>query len=96
MIPRYSTPEMTAVWADTTRLARWLEVELLATEAHAELGIVPAADAAACRERAPVVDDAFVAAVDERERTTDHDVAAFVDVVQSRIGPPPDRGSTTA
>ena len=68
--------------------ARWLEVELLATEAHAALGVVPADDAAACRERAPVVDDAFVAAVAERERTTDHDVAAFVDVVQERIGPP--------
>ena len=48
----------------------------------------PADDAAACRERAPVVDDAFVAAVAERERTTDHDVAAFVDVVQARIGAP--------
>ena len=50
--------------------------------------MVPAEDAAACRERAPVVDDAFVAAVAERERVTDHDVAAFVDVVQERIGPP--------
>ena len=81
------------MWADTEMrvwhsTARWLEVELLATEAHAELGIVPAADAAACRARAPIVDDAFVAAVNERERTTDHDVAAFVDVVQERIGPP--------
>ena len=81
-------PEMAAVWADTTRFARWLEVELLATEAHAALGVVPAADARACRERAPEVDDAFVAAVLERERTTDHDVAAFVDVVQERIGAP--------
>ena len=88
MIDRYSTPEMAAVWADTTRFGRWLEVELLATEAHAELGIVPAEDAAACRDRAPVVDDAFVAAVLERERTTDHDVAAFVDVVQGAIGAP--------
>ena len=79
---------MAAVWADTTRFGRWLEVELLATEAHAELGVVPAEDAAACRERAPVVDDAFVAAVLERERTTDHDVAAFVDVVQQAIGAP--------
>ncbi len=88
MIDRYTTPAMAAVWADTTRFARWLEVELLATEAHAELGIVPAADAAACRDRAPVVDEAFVAAVLERERTTDHDVAAFVDVVQTAIGAP--------
>ena len=88
MIERYSRPEMVAVWSDTTRFRRWLDVELLATEAHAALGIVPAADAVACRERAPVIDDAFVAAVAERERTTDHDVAAFVDVVQERIGPP--------
>jgi adenylosuccinate lyase len=88
MIDRYTTPEMAAVWADTTRFGRWLEVELLATEAHAELGIVPPADAAACRDGAPVVDDAFVAAVLERERTTDHDVAAFVDVVQAAIGAP--------
>ena len=88
MIERYSTPEMSAVWADTTRFGRWLEVELLATEAHAALGVVPPEDAATCRERAPVVDDVFVAAVLERERTTDHDVAAFVDVVQQAIGAP--------
>ena len=44
MIARYSLPEMAAVWADTTRFGRWLEVELLATEAHAELGVVPVAD----------------------------------------------------
>ncbi len=88
MIDRYTTPAMAAVWADTTRFGRWLEIELLATEAQAELGVVPPADAAACRERSPVVDDAFVAAVTERERTTDHDVAAFVDVVQAAIGPP--------
>ena len=83
VIPRYSLPAMAEVWADSTRFGRWLEVELLATEAHAELGVVPAADAAACRDRAPVTDEAFVAAVGERERVTDHDVAAFVDVVQA-------------
>jgi adenylosuccinate lyase len=77
---------MAALFTDEARLARWLEIELLATEAWAELGIVPAADAATCRERAPVVDADFVEAVDERERVTDHDVAAFVDVVQHRIG----------
>ena len=88
VIPRYSLPEMAEVWTDTTRFGRWLEIELLATEAQAELGVVPPDDAAACRARAPVVDDAFVAAVAERERITDHDVAAFVDVVQAAIGPP--------
>jgi adenylosuccinate lyase len=79
---------MAAVWADTTRLRRWLEIELLATEAQATLGIVPAEHAAACRGNAPEVDADFVAAVAERERTTDHDVASFVDVLQSAIGAP--------
>ncbi|MCB0999097.1 MAG: adenylosuccinate lyase [Acidimicrobiales bacterium] len=88
MIPRYTTPEMDAVFTDTARFGRWLEIELLATDAHAELGLVPADHAAACRAGAPVVDDAFVAAVSRRELVTDHDVAAFVDVVQAAIGAP--------
>ena len=79
---------MAAVFSDTARMGRWLEIELLATDAHAELGLVSAADAAACRERAPQVDEAFVQAVADREAITDHDVAAFVDVVQARIGAP--------
>ena len=57
VIARYSTPEMSEIWSDVSKLRRWLEIELLATEAHAELGIVPVADAAACRDRAPVVDE---------------------------------------
>ena len=88
MIPRYSTPEMDAVWADTERFGRWLEVELLATEGHAALGIVPADAAATCRANAPATDDEFVQAVLDREAVTDHDVAAFVDVVQAAIGAP--------
>jgi adenylosuccinate lyase len=88
VIPRYSTPEMDAVWSDRARFGRWLEVELLATDAHAAIGVVPSDDAAACRDRAPVADDDLVARVLEREAVTDHDVAAFVDVVQAAIGPP--------
>ena len=88
MIPRYSPPDMAALFTDAARFALWLEVELLATEAQATLGVVPAEDAAACRAKAPVVDEVFVADVLERERVTDHDVAAFVDVVQDRIGAP--------
>ena len=88
MIPRYSTPEMDAVWSDPVRFGRWLEVELLATEAHAELGIVPADHASTCRAGAPVTDERFVERVLEREAVTDHDVAAFVDVVQDAIGSP--------
>jgi adenylosuccinate lyase len=86
MIRRYSPPDLAAIFTDEARLARWLEIELLATEAWAGLGVVPPGDAEACRARAPSVDAAFVAAVDEREKVTDHDVAAFVDVVQAAIG----------
>ena len=74
--------------SDETRFGRYVEIELLATEAQAALGIVPVADAATCRAKAPVTDAAFVRAVSEREAVTDHDVAAFVDVVQSHIGAP--------
>jgi adenylosuccinate lyase len=86
MIPRYAPPDMAALWSDEARLSLWLEVELLAVEGQAAAGVVPAAQAAAVRARAPRVDGAFVDAVAERERVTDHDLAAFVDIVQERIG----------
>lgn len=88
MIPRYSTPEMDAVWSDPVRFGRWLEVELLATEGHAEIGVVPAEAAAICRAKAPTSDEAFVERILEREKITDHDVAAFVDTVQAEIDDP--------
>ena len=88
MIPRYAPPEMAAVFSDEARLGWWLEIELLAVEGWAKLGVVPPAVAAACRARAPKVDAAFVAEVAAREEVTDHDVAAFVDVVQEAIGGP--------
>jgi adenylosuccinate lyase len=88
MIPRYSLPEMATVTNDIERFKRWLEIELLATDAHAAIGVVPVADAVACRANAPLIDEAFVQAVLDREAVTDHDVAAFVDVVQSAIGAP--------
>lgn len=86
MIPRYSLPEMEAVFSDESRFGRWVEIELLATEAHSALGIVPVADAANCRANSPVVDARFIDDVLDREKITDHDVAAFVDILQSRIG----------
>jgi len=88
VIPRYSPADMAALFSDEARMAMWLEVELLATEGQARSGVVPPGAAAACRQRAPRVDAEMVAAVNERERVTDHDVAAFVDVVQDRIGAP--------
>ena len=86
MISRYSLPEMESVFSDESRFGRWVEIELLATEAHSALGIVPAADAAICRANSPIVDARFIDDVLEREKITDHDVAAFVDILQSRIG----------
>jgi adenylosuccinate lyase len=86
MIPRYALPEMESVFSDESRFGRWVEIELLATEAHSALGIVPAADAAICRANSPVVDARFIDDVLDREKITDHDVAAFVDILQSRIG----------
>jgi adenylosuccinate lyase len=88
MIPRYSPPDMAALFTDAARFGLWLEVELLAAEAQSSAGVVPPEAAATCRAKAPAVDEIFVADVLERERVTDHDVAAFVDVVQERIGAP--------
>ena len=88
MIDRYSLPEIAEIFSDRSKFARYLEIELLATEAQAKLGVVPQTDAQTCRAKAPLVDDTFVRAVAERELVTDHDVAAFVDVVQSAIGMP--------
>jgi adenylosuccinate lyase len=85
VIPRYSTPEMSAIWSDVSKFGRWLEIELLATEAHADAGVVPPDDAHACRINAPTADEALVEAILAREEVTDHDVAAFVDVVQGAI-----------
>ncbi|HUR77915.1 MAG TPA: adenylosuccinate lyase [Acidimicrobiales bacterium] len=86
MISRYTRPQMAVRFDDVARFSAWLEVEILAVEAWAKLGVVPAADATSVRAQAPAIDAEFVEAVSERERTTDHDVAAFVDVVQERVG----------
>jgi len=82
LIERYTRPEMGAVWSEQRKLEAWLEVELAVTDALADAGAVPAADAIAIRERAAFT----VEAVKARERVTDHDVAAFVDVVAGSVG----------
>ena len=82
MIERYTRPEMGAVWSQRRKLESWLEVELAVVEALAAQGVVPEDDAAAIRDRASFT----VEAVEERERVTDHDVAAFVDVVAATVG----------
>jgi len=77
-------PEIAGLFSDEKRYETWLEVEVLASEAWADLGVVPVEAAAAIRERAGFT----VEAIEERERTTEHDVAAFVDVVQASVGGP--------
>ena len=79
---------MSDLFTDQARLGLWLEVEILAVEAWASLGVVPEEDAKAVRERAPAITSEFVTATQEREKVTDHDLAAFVDVVQQAIGGP--------
>ncbi|HVA04738.1 MAG TPA: adenylosuccinate lyase [Acidimicrobiales bacterium] len=88
MIPRYSLPEMAALFTDEARFEMWLEVELLAVEGWAEVGTIPRDAAAAVRARSPKVTPELVGAINDRERVTDHDVAAFVDVVQDAVGAP--------
>ena len=75
---------MARVWSDESRLARWLEVELAALEAWAELGVVPRDDVAQIRASAKPPTPEHVA---ELEQETHHDVAAFVDAVAESLGP---------
>ena len=75
---------MSRVWSEEAKLEQWLAVELAVLDAWAEVGTVPAAGARAVRERARVPTPARVA---ELERTTNHDVAAFVDAVSAELGP---------
>jgi adenylosuccinate lyase len=83
MIPRYTVPEMAAVWSDEARLRHWLEIEVLAVEAWARLGTVPQDDARAVGERASFT----LERVRELEQVTRHDVAAFVQCVAESVGP---------
>jgi adenylosuccinate lyase len=84
VIARYARPAMAKIWSDESRLARWLDVELAALDAWAELGAIPAEDVAEIRARAVPPTPERVA---EIERVTDHDVAAFVDAVGEQVGP---------
>src|SRR4051794_18348207 len=75
---------MAKIWSDESRLARWLDVELAALEAWAEIGAIPAEEVAEIRAHAVPPSPERVA---EIERVTDHDTAAFVDAVTEQLGP---------
>jgi adenylosuccinate lyase len=83
MIPRYTLPEMGALWSDQARFERMLDVEIAVCRAQVRRGLVPADALAAIESRATV----NVERIAEIERTTDHDVIAFVSQVAETVGP---------
>jgi adenylosuccinate lyase len=86
MVPRYSRPEMTAIWSPESRFAIWFEIEAHATDALAELGVVPQEAAKALWDwwaTKPVID---VPAIDAIEAVTKHDVIAFLTWVADNVG----------
>jgi len=84
VIPRYTSPEMAVLWSAETKFATWLEIELLAAEAQAALGLIPPEAARRLRERARVTSVARIEELEEQE--TRHDVVAFLRVVGETVG----------
>jgi len=85
MIPRYSRPEMVAIWSPETKFRIWYEIEAHACDAQAELGVIPRENAAAVWKAKDVAFD--VARIDEIEAVTRHDVIAFLTHLAEIIGP---------
>jgi adenylosuccinate lyase len=84
MIPRYTLPEMAAVWSEEAKLEHWLRIEVLACEAWARVDRIPEEDLGRIKAEASAPTPERVA---EIERVTHHDVAAFVQAVGETIGP---------
>jgi adenylosuccinate lyase len=84
VIPRYTLPEMAAVWSEEAKLAHWLRIEVLACDGWGRLGRIPQDDLEQIRAKARVPSPEQVA---ELERSTNHDVAAFVQAAAEPIGP---------
>jgi adenylosuccinate lyase len=84
MIPRYSRPEMAALWSEEAKLNHWLEIEILACEGMARIGVIPKEDAQAIRAKARF----DIAKVREIEKRTNHDVIAFLEEVATHVGAP--------
>ncbi|MGF1593958.1 MAG: adenylosuccinate lyase [Kiloniellaceae bacterium] len=83
MIPRYSRPEMTAIWEPENKFRIWFEIEAHACDAQAELGVIPKEAAKAVWERGAFEVDR----IDEIERETRHDVIAFLTNLAEHVGP---------
>ncbi len=85
MIPRYSRPDMVAIWAPETRFKIWYEIEAHACDAQADLGVIPKSAAESVWKARNVQFD--VARIDEIEAVTKHDVIAFLTHLAEHIGP---------
>ena len=87
MIPRYSRPEMTAIWAPATKYQIWFDIEAHAADAMAALGVIPKAAAKKIWAKAPKTYDAkAMARIDAIEATTKHDVIAFLTYLAEQVG----------
>jgi len=84
MIPRYSRPDMVAIWSPETKFRIWFEIEAHACDAQAELGVIPKENAAAVWKAKDVEFD--VARIDDIERVTKHDVIAFLTHLAEIVG----------
>ena len=82
MIDRYTREEIGAVWSEQAKFDNWLQVELAVCDALFDAGVIPAADLLAIKEKATFT----VQEVKDREKITNHDVAAFVDVISADVG----------
>ncbi len=89
MVPRYSRPEMTAIWSPENRYRIWFAIEVFAAEAMGRVGMIPAEDAATIRAAydRDVLGEIDVAAIDEIEAVTKHDVIAFLTWAGEKLGP---------
>ncbi len=89
MVPRYSRPEMTAIWSAENRYRIWWQVEVFAAEAMGRIGMIPAEDAATIRKAydANALGEIDVPAIDAIEAVTKHDVIAFLTWAGEKLGP---------
>jgi adenylosuccinate lyase len=82
MIPRYTLPEMGALWSEENKFRKWLDVEIAVCEVHAEMGTIPPEALEEIKARAAFT----VERINEIEKTTDHDVIAFTTALAENIG----------
>ena len=88
MIPRYTRPAMAAIWEPANRFRIWLEIETLAAEAQAELGVIPKSAAETVRKKASAIyDEKRIARIDAIEAEVKHDVIAFLTELAEQVGP---------